>query len=299
MADGEHRKGDSRPLRYSLFAILNSRALRRLLVIIVCTYASVCLLVWLFQTRLIYFPSRELGATPSDVGLAYEDLRLQTSDGVAIAAWYVAHPEPQGTILFCHGNAGNISHRLAGIQEMHRLGYSVLIFDYRGFGQSEGSPGEAGTYRDVEAAWEYLTKTRAEPPDRIVLFGRSLGGAVVIELADRLGDGGPAALVVESTFARMADIGQKHYPFLPIRWLITHRYDSIDKVGRLSCPKLFLHGSDDKLIPIADGRRLYEAAAEPKLFIETPGGHNNAGFAHAPEYAAKLADFLHKAINSN
>ncbi len=296
MSNSEYRKGARRPFRYSLFDILNSRALRRLLVIIVGTYACVCVLVYLFQTRLIYFPSAEYQATPTDVGLDFEDITLQTTDGVAIAAWYVPHPEPKGTILFCHGNAGNISHRLVGIKDMHRFGYSVLIFDYRGYGRSGGSPGEAGTYLDAQAAWEYLTQTVGEPPGRIALYGRSLGGAVAIELARSLGEGGPAALVVESTFARLADVGQRHYRFLPIRWLTAHRYDSIDKVGEITCPKLFLHGTDDQLIPIGDGRRLYEAAAPPKLFIETPGGHNTGGFTHAPQYSARLAEFLDEAM---
>lgn len=273
--------------------------LPRLLVIIVSTYAIVCLVVWFFQAKLIYFPSHEYRVTPADAGLAFEDLTIETSDGVEISAWYIPHPNAQGTILFLHGNAGNMSDRLVGIKEFHRLSYSVFIIDYRGFGLSAGSPSEKGTYLDAQAAWAYLTQTRGEPPHRIALFGRSLGGAVAIDLASRLGKDGPAALVVESTFTTLGDVGQRHYRFLPIRWLITHRYDSIDKVGRISCPKLFLHGTDDELIPIADARRLFEAASPPKRFIETPGTHNSSGITYSSEYSARLAAFLHEAMTTN
>ena len=186
------------------------------------------------------------------------------------------------------------------------MGIGVLIFDYRGFGLSEGRPTERGTYEDADAAWRYLIETRGERPERVVLFGRSLGGAVAIELARRLmnrptepgkpGVAGsvpqPAALVVESTFTSILDIGRVHYPFLPIRLLVTYRYASIEKVGHISCPKLFMHGRDDTLIPLSNGRKLFEAAAEPKRFIETPGEHNEAGFTYSPEFTDRLRAFL-------
>jgi hypothetical protein len=273
--------------------------LPRLLVIALCTYTTVCVAVWFFQAKLIYFPSHDYRTTPADAGLAFENLTIETSDGVAISGWYVPHSSPNGTILFFHGNAGNISDRLVGIKEFYRLSYNVLIIDYRGYGLSAGTPSEQGTYLDAQAAWAYLTRTRGELPKRIALFGRSLGGAVAIDLASRLGEEGPAALVVESTFASLASIGQRHYPFLPIRWLITHRYDSIGKVDKIKCPKLFLHGVDDELIPIANARLLFEAAASPKRFIETPGVHNSSGFTYSSEYSARLAVFLYRAINPN
>jgi fermentation-respiration switch protein FrsA (DUF1100 family) len=267
--------------------------IRRLLVIVAVTYLGVCALVTLFQTRLIYYPSRDYFATPADVGLAYEDLTLKTRDGVSIAAWFVSRDDAKATILFCHGNAGNLSNRLHAIKLLHEMEYNVLIFDYRGFGRSEGRPGEKGTYLDADAAWEYLIETRAERPERVVVFGRSLGGAVAIELARRHR---PAALVVESTFTRMNVIAGRHYPFLPTKLLLLHRYDSINKVPAITCPKLFLHGADDRLIPLADARRLYEAAIPPKQFIETPGGHNRSGFTYQDKYAQQAAAFIDEAV---
>lgn len=283
-----HAKGGLRQLRGKVL-----RRARRLLIIVVLTYAGVCVFVALAQSYLIYFPSRNYSATPADVGLGYDEVTLKTSDGVSLVAWYVSHPEPKGTILFCHGNAGNLSHRLYSLNLLHRLGYNVLIFDYRGYGHSEGRPGESGTYLDAEAAWRHLSRVRGESPDRVVVFGRSLGGAVAIDLASRHT---PAALVVESTFTNLVDIGSSHYPWLPVRLLLRHRYDSIDKIPAISCPKLFVHGVDDTLIPISNGRQLFEAACSPKQFIETPGGHNTAGFTYSPEYTARLSTFLDDAL---
>lgn len=271
------------------------RRARRLVVTAVATYAAVCALLCLFQSHLIYFPSRDCHATPSDVGLSFEDLRLETSDGVSIAAWYIPHSHAKGSVIFCHGNAGNIADRLHSVKLLCNLGYNVLIFDYRGYGQSEGSPNEAGTYEDAEAAWRYLVEVRGESPRRVVVFGRSLGGAVAIELASRHT---PAALVVESTFTRLTDIGRIHYPLIPVGLLLTNRYDSLNKVPAIPCPKLFLHGIDDELIPVGNARTLFEAAASPKQFVETPGGHNTGGFTYGPEYAAQLGAFVDAALKT-
>jgi hypothetical protein len=253
------------------------------------TYLGVCVLIAVFQSRLIYFPTGEYAFTPAGIGLDFEDLTLETGDGVAIAAWYVPHPTAKGSVIFCHGNAGNISDRVDSINALHRMGLNVLIFDYRGYGRSEGRPSEKGTYKDADAAWRYLVETRGESPDRIVLFGRSLGGAVAIELAGR---NRPAALVVESTFTSLVDIGRLHYSLLPVRLVLRYRYDSICRVASLACPKLFIHGSGDTLIPFANGRELFAAAAQPKQFMETPGGHNQSGFMYSPEYTDRLATFL-------
>ncbi|MCH9003231.1 MAG: alpha/beta hydrolase [Planctomycetes bacterium] len=169
------------------------------------------------------------------------------------------------------------------------------IVGYRGYGRSTGTPGEDGLYADAEAAWRYLTETRGERPDRIVLFGRSLGGAVAIELARRHN---PAALVVESTFTSLVDVGRHHYPLLPVSLIATHRFDSLSKIAGIACPKLFLHGTDDALIPIDLGRALYDAAQSPKRFLETPGGHNNSGFTYSSEYTQLMTDFVNGAVSS-
>ena len=300
---------------------------RRVLLSVVATYAAVCAFVWLFQENFIYFPTRVYDTTPADVGLKYEDVTITAADGTTLAAWYIPFASPKGTILFCHGNAGNISDRLATIHALDALGYNVLIFDYRGFGASSGRPDEKGTYLDAQAAWKYLTQTLGEHPGRVILFGRSLGGAVAIHLAASLSETAqparepspptraadstsstpavtttaapapiPGALVVESTFTSLEDIGRLHYPFLPVNLLLTYRYDSIRKILAVSCPKLFYHGADDELIPSSNGERLFAAAAEPKRFVNTPGNHNNSGFMYSDEHTDILATFLADAL---
>jgi hypothetical protein len=265
------------------------RVVLRLAIIAFLTYAGVAMFVELIQARLIYFPSKEYHSTPTDVGLVYESVDLKTTDGETVVAWYVPSREGKGTILFCHGNAGNISDRLVTIQTLHRLGYNALLFDYRGYGESTGNPSEKGTYLDAEAAWIHLTEKRDEPGSRIAIMGESLGGAVAIELALRHP---PGAVVMQATFTSLIDIGRLHYPLLPVNWILRHRYDSIKKVDRVTVPKLFIHATDDELVPLDNGRRLFEAAAEPKQFLETPGGHNTGGFSYSDDYARRLGEFL-------
>lgn len=266
--------------------------MRRLMVIGLATYVGVCVIIRWVQSRLIYFPTHNCHTTPADLGIEFEDLTLTTKDGIAISAWYLPHPTALGTIIFCHGNAGNIADRVPTGSILRSLGCNVLLFDYRGYGRSGGTPTEEGTYLDAQAAWDYVKGEKREPPGRIVVFGRSLGGAVAIELAVRCAATPPAALVLDSTFTSVTDIGRMHYPFLPVNWLLRYRYESIDKIGRIDVPKLFFHGRKDELIPIENGRRLFDAAADPKQFVETPGGHNTGGFDYSPQYTAQLASFI-------
>lgn len=266
------------------------RTLRRLIVICLLGYGFICLAVTLLQSKLIYHPTRGYTSTPAGAGLAFDTLVLETNDGVKITAWYVPHEQPAGTILVCHGIGGNLSDRISTISGLHVMGFNVLAIDYRGFGMSEGSPSEEGTYADADAAWRYLVEVKKEPPERITLFGRSMGGAVAIDLASKRTI---RALVTESTFTTLLELGNLHYPWLPIRWMLSYRYDSMAKISGITCPKLFLHGRRDELIPIEHGRRLFEAAGEPKTFIETRGGHTNAGFLSSRKIARKVAEFLH------
>ena len=268
-------------------------SLRRLLIVALCTYAGVIVLVGLLQSKLIYFPSRVLEQTPVDVGLKFDDVTLTTHDNVRISAWFVPCADARTTVLFFHGNAGNNGDRLPELKLLHSLQYNVMIVDYRGFGKSSGRPSENGTYLDALAAWEHLTQARALAAREIVIVGESIGGAVAIELARRER---PGALIVQSSFTRLADVAAIHYPLLPVRLLLRHRYDSIDKVGGITCPKLFFHSTDDSLIPITNGRAIFDAAAEPKQFAETPGDHNGGGFMYSDEYAARLRDFIDTAL---
>jgi len=200
------------------------RVIWHILGILAAAYGGLALVLYFFQARLVFYPEtgREIIATPDQTGLPYEDIRLFTSDGLSLHGWYVPvspiHAQPRGTVLFLHGNAGNISHRIDSLQMFHRLGYSALIFDYRGYGNSGGTPSEQGTYRDAEAAWRYLTEQRRIPSCRIVLFGESLGGAVgawlaatsrdtllVEQLAIRLGE--PTTPAKSLVMAKPADCG--------------------------------------------------------------------------------------------
>lgn len=244
-----------------------------------------------FEKRLIYYPQREHEASARALGLASEDLTLTAEDGVRLHALFLPVPSSRFSVLFAQGNAGNLSHRLdRAIFLQSRLRADVLLFDYRGYGRSEGSPDEQGTYRDARAAYRWLTATRRVPPERIVLFGESLGGAVALDLAL----GHPArALVLESPFTSVPDMAAVVFPFLPARWLVRTRYDNLRKVGRLAMPLLVLHGDRDEVVPFAQGRRLFEAAPMPKRFFAIAGaGHNDTYFVGGEAYWKALADFL-------
>jgi hypothetical protein len=247
----------------------------------------------LFEERLIYFPSREMGTTPDALGVVHEDVFLDASDGVRIHGWFLPAGSPQPersaseasrgaravgvgphgsdrspsqTILVCHGNAGNIGGRLDRATFFHRiLGVDVFLFDYRGFGRSDGRPSEEGTYRDAVAAYRYLTGTRGIPGDRIVLFGESLGAAVAIELALRERAG---ALVLEAPFTSVADMVRVAYPFLtPFTSLVRTRYDNLRKIHDVTLPLLVFHGRRDPVVPFEHGEALFRAAREPKTFV--------------------------------
>lgn len=257
-------------------------------------YGAVVVLVYLFQSRLVYFPQigREVAVTPRAYGLPYEAVRLATVDGERLAGWWVPAERARGAVLIFHGNAGNISHRLDYLSMFHRLGYSTLIVDYRGYGESSGSPSEEGTYRDAEAAWRWLTETRGLAARDIVLFGESLGGAVAAWLAARTA---PRALVLVSTFTSVPELGAQVYPFLPVRWMSRFRYDTRAALEAVEAPVLVAHSREDDIVPFAHGRELYEAVRGPKAFLELHGGHNESFVFARQEWVAQLAAFLERA----
>jgi len=244
------------------------------------------LLIQRFERSVIYYPDPNLEVSPSAIGLAYEDVTITASDEVRIHGWWIPAKVNRGTILFCHGNAGNISHRLESIRIFHQLDLNVFIFDYRGFGKSSGRPSEEGTYRDAAAAYDYLREYREISPGKIIIFGRSLGGAVAIKLA---GEEEAGALICESTFTSAVDMGKLVFPYLPAALLVFDKYDSISRVGQLLLPKLFIHSREDELVPFEQGERLYRTAAPPKEFLEIQGGHNG-GFLESEEIYRKAID---------
>lgn len=262
-----------------------------LLLVLAGGYLLIVTLAYVLQPGMLYLPGmpgRELTATPGDVGLDFENVALETSDGVAVHGWFVPGASRR-VLLYFHGNAGNISHRVYSIREFHDLGLSVLIIDYRGYGQSSGKPTEQGLYRDGEAAWQHLTDDRGIAARDIVLFGRSLGGSVASWLAARER---PAGLIVESSFTSVPDIGQEVYPWLPVRWLSRFEHSTQDEITRATCPVLVVHSRDDEIIPFHHGEAIFDAANEPKTFLEIRGGHNDGHAISAAVYRNGLQDFL-------
>jgi len=255
-------------------------------------YVGLCLVVWIRQGRYVYYPDRAVNVTPGDVGLDFEEVVIPTADGEKLAAWFVPGPEgteTAATVLFCHGNAGDIGDRLWSVRTFHALGMNVLIFDYRGYGNSSGRPTERGTYLDGRAVWDYLTGVRRIPARRIVLFGRSLGGAVASYLACEVAAG---AAVLESTFSSAPDMARRMFPLLPGRLVCRFKYDTVSRAGRLKCPVLVAHSRDDEMIPFDQAERIFEACPEPKRFVAMRGGHNDGGLDGDEAYQTALREFV-------
>lgn len=254
-----------------------------------CTFA---LMLFFLQSRLVHLPNmpgRELMATPQQLGLNYEPVSFMTDDGVKLHGWYIPAQKAQGTLLFFHGNAGNISHRLDSLVIFNRLGLDILIFDYRGYGRSEGTPSEGGLYKDAEAALRYLRGQRDLSMQAIIFFGRSLGGSVAAWLAARYP---PAALIIESSFTSAQDMAAELYPFLPTRLLTRLRYDTLNNLQAVRSPVLIVHSRDDEIIPFQQGRKLFAAAQEPKRFLEIRGNHNEGFLESRQVYEKGIQDFL-------
>ena len=254
-------------------------------------YALIMLFVFLYQSRLVYFPQveHELTTTPRAAGLDYEDVTLTTADHIKLHGWWVPSRNARGTILLMHGNAGNISHRLGYLTMFNRLGYSVLLFDYRGYGKSGGHPDEEGTYRDAEAAWLHLAATRNVAPRDIVMVAESLGGGVATWLALKYP---PRALVLASTFRSVPDLGAQIYPWLPVRLLARITYDNLGRIAKVDAPVLISHSRDDDVIPFAHGEALFAAAREPKQMLVLAGGHNDGFLFTRDAWIAAVGAFL-------
>ncbi len=264
-----------------------------LVFILISVWLGLSVLLYVFQDRYVYYPYKDLVATPGRAGLDFEEVWFKTEDGVRLHGWYVPAGNANHTLLFFHGNAGNISHRLDSLRLFHDLKLNVFIFDYRGYGNSGGRPSEQGTYRDAHAAWRYLTGERGLPGDRIILFGRSLGGAVAAWLARRTE---PAALILESVFTSVKAMGRRLYPYLPVGLLTRIRYPALDHVRDLRIPLLVIHSPEDEIIPFEFGRQLFEAGAGPKQFLAIRGGHNDGFLVSGTDYRHGLAAFIEQHV---
>jgi fermentation-respiration switch protein FrsA (DUF1100 family) len=258
----------------------------------VAAYAVLIAYVCLFQSRLIYFPNvpgRTLTATPAEIGLDFEEVRITTADGTELHGWYVPAGAGAPAVLFCHGNAGNISHRLDWLEILHDMGLAVFLFDYRGYGQSSGAPDEQGTYLDAQAAWDFLTKTKRHSPRSIVIFGESLGGPIAAHLAK---DVSPGALVLASTFSSAPDLASNFYWFLPVRLLARFHYPTAEYVAGVHAPTLVIHSRTDEIVPFSHAEAIFRRANEPKQLLEIRGDHNSALLVSRQQITAGVQRFL-------
>ena len=244
------------------------------------------------EHRIIYHPEKypEGNWNTSSSTVLKEDIYFIAGDGERLHGWYVSSKGSNATLLWFHGNAGNITHRLGNIEMLKPLNLDIFIFDYRGYGKSEGEPNEEGIYLDSQAAYDWLVKEKKITPKKIILFGRSLGGICAVEVASK----NPAAgVILESVFPSAGKMAKKLFPILPLGWAIKSRFDAIGKVPNLKLPKLFLHGTRDEIVPYKLGRELFSAAAEPKTFYDIEGaGHNDTFLVGGGMYFHAIDQFI-------
>ena len=248
------------------------------------------------QPRFLYRPLRDICYTPAHLDIAFEDVVFDTPDGLKLHGWYIPVQDSEFTILFCHGNGGNIMHRLDSLSLFRKLGFSCFIFDYRGYGRSQGKPGEKGTYVDVCSAYRWLRRTKRVSAERIIVFGRSLGGCMAARLACKAR---VRALVLESSFTSYVDMGRKFYPYMPVRWFARFGYETITHVRRIKCPLLVIHSRQDEIVPFEFGIQLFESGVEPKTFVEISGGHNDGFLTSGDVYEQAWMEWTSFLVSGN
>ncbi|HSW59017.1 MAG TPA: alpha/beta hydrolase [Dehalococcoidales bacterium] len=240
----------------------------------------------------LFFPTSQIEGDPSDLGLPFEEVFFVTRDDCRLHGWFVP-ANSNLTLLWFHGNAGNISHRLYILGLLRdALDVNVFLFDYRGYGRSTGNPSEKGLYRDAEAALDYLRSRPGGDHQKIIYFGQSLGSAVAVDLAARHP---PAGLILEAAFPSVPDVASRLYPFLPARFLIRARFDSLSKIERINAPLLMAHGDRDDIIPLEAGQKLFEAAGGDKTFyVIRSAGHNDTFEVGGRDYLHQFRLFLQR-----
>ena len=260
--------------------------------------ASCCLLV-IVEKKIVYHPIKYPGGhwEPEKYGLQVEDVYFNSADGVKLHGWFIPAKKPIATLLWYHGNAGNLSHRLDNILELVPLNLNIFIFDYRGYGRSEGNPDEKGLYQDSQAAYDFLRLKKQIDPDELILFGRSLGGACAIKIAL---NNKAAGLIVESAFTSVNDMADKMFSFFPLKFLLRSHFNSLETISLVNMPKMFIHGTDDRLIPFSMGRNLFGASNEPKIFYGIEGaGHNDTYSVGGQKYFESIRRFVLDALSKN
>lgn len=266
------------------------KKIRRWAIEAAVVYVSICALMWLFQRQLIFMPTHGLDGDPADFGMPFETASLVSADGTPLTGWYLPAPHARATMLFCHGNGGSIATILYMARGWREHGLSSLVFDYRDYGASGGTraPSESESVDDAEAAWKWLVDTKHVDPAKLIVWGHSLGGGICTGLATRHR---PGALVLESTFTSLPDVGAHRYWWLPVRLLASWRYPTIDRLSSIGAPIVVAHSPTDEVIPFEHGRKLFAAAPAPKLWLELRGGHMN-DLDDVPDAWPKLMAFL-------
>ena len=278
-----------------IMSIIMGSMLILFIVVLFITYLAFAAALYIMQPKFLYSPGREVSSTPAELELDFEDVVFKSSDGLNLSGWYVPAKNPMLTLLFCHGNGGNMAHRLGSINIFQNLGLNCFIFDYRGYGDSQGKPSEEGTYMDAMAAYKWLIEEKKIPAKDIIIFGRSLGGTIATQLAGKVETG---ALIVESAFTSYVDMGKEYYPYMPVRWFARFAYRTIDYIKNVHCPVLLIYSGNDEIVPYKFGLELYEAANEPKEFIEIFGGHNDCFLASGEIYTEVWEKWLRLIIEN-
>ena len=252
-------------------------------------YWAVGAVLYFMQSRFLYKPVKGVVYTPEELGIDFENVKLIADDGVETKGWYIPSHRNGYTILFCHGNGGNIMHRLDTINLLSEMGLGFFIFDYRGYGDSQGKTTEAGTYLDAGAAYRWLYKERKIPEHRIVVFGRSMGASIAAYVAGKVKCGG---VVLENAFTSYTAMGQRSYPYMPVKWFAKFKYDTKKYLESVSCPILFFHSKDDEVVPYEFGRELFESVECDKRFVDLFGKHNDSFLTSLGPYKKGWVDFL-------
>jgi uncharacterized protein len=243
----------------------------------------------------MYYPEKKINATPEDIGLKYELIRLKTKDLTTIAGWWIPSDNERGVVLFSHGNTGNISDCLESIKIFNRLKLSIFIYDYRGYGESEGKPSEEGTYLDAEASWLYLTNERKIAGEKIIVSGRSLGGSISAWLAD---NHTPGMLIIESSFTSLVDVAMDRHSWFPGKLAFGESYSTSTHLKKIKCPVLIIHSKDDKISPYTQGEKLFKDANEPKELLVISGSHNDGFMESLVKYESGIDSFISKYLNN-
>lgn len=257
------------------------------ILIIILITSTFLLYIRYLEYATIFIPLKDIEVTPINYGLNYQDVYFY-SQGYKLHGWYIEKDPHAYTVLILHGNAGNIGTRLPKIDLLYKAGFNVFIFNYRGYGKSEGRSKEETLYKDANSAYEYIRKNLHKDPQKIIIYGESLGSAPATYLAQ---EGEAKLLIVEGGFTNAKDVAKIFYPYIP-SFLVSAKLDNLERVSKIKCPKLFIHSKDDEVIPLRLAKKLFDSACEPKYFLEITGSHSYSVIENKDIVIRKILDVL-------